>query len=294
MEFFTKFPVMERSALAELRKGIDFVFRDFSRSYGDGIEAFFDPVLFFLVRFEKIMINTPWPIIIIVICSLAWVGSRSWKLVLGTAISFFLIGYFGMWKDCMATVAIITVCVIICMAVGIPMGILMARSSRVEKTMLPILDMMQTIPSFVYLIPILMLLGIGKVPGLIAICIYAVPPIIRLTNLGIREVDKETIEASEAFGATKIQKLKTVQIPLALPTVFAGVNQTIMMALAMVVIASMIGVKGLGVPILRAVMNQYLALGLFNGLAIVAIAIIFDRISQEYGRRIQKHRGIKR
>ena len=294
MEFFTKFPVMGRSALAELRKSIDFVFRDFSRSYGDSIEAFFDPLLFFLVKLEKLMMNAPWPIIILIICGLAWVGSRSWKLVLGTAISFFLIGYFGMWKDCMATVAIITVCVIICMAVGIPMGILMARSSRVEKTMLPILDMMQTIPSFVYLIPILMLLGIGKVPGLIAICIYAVPPIIRLTNLGIREVDKETIEASEAFGATKIQKLRTVQIPLALPTVFAGVNQTIMMALAMVVIASMIGVKGLGVPILRAVMNQYLALGLFNGLAIVAIAIIFDRISQEYGRRIQKHRGIKR
>ena len=294
MEFFTKFPVMERSALAELRKSIDFVFRDFSRAYGDGIEAFFDPILFFLVKFEKLMINTPWPIIIIVICGLAWIGSRSWKLVLGTAISFFLIGYFGMWKDCMATVAIITVCTILCIAVGIPMGILMARSNRIERSMLPVLDMMQTIPSFVYLIPILMLLGIGKVPGLIAICIYAVPPIIRLTNLGIREVDKETIEASEAFGATKIQKLRTVQIPLALPTVFAGVNQTIMMALAMVVIASMIGVKGLGVPILRAVMNQYLALGLFNGLAIVAIAIIFDRISQEYGRRIQKHRGIKR
>ena len=292
MEFFSKFPVMERSALAELRKSIDFVFRDFSRSYGDSIESFFDPLLFFLVKLEKLMMNTPWPIIIVVICSLAWVGSRSWKLVLGTAISFFLIGYFGMWKDCMATVAIITVCVIICMTAGIPIGVLMARSNRVEKTMLPILDMMQTIPSFVYLIPILMLLGIGKVPGLIAICIYAVPPIIRLTNLGIREVDKETIEASEAFGATKLQKLKTVQIPLALPTVFAGVNQTIMMALAMVVIASMIGVKGLGVPILRAVMNQYLALGLFNGLAIVAIAIIFDRISQEYGRRIQKHRGI--
>ena len=294
MEFFTKFPVMERSALAELRKGIDFVFRDFSRTYGDGIAAFFDPILFFLVRFEKLMINSPWPVIIIVICGLAWLGSRSWKLVLGTAISFFLIGYFGMWKDCMATVAIITVCTILCIAVGIPVGILMARSNRVEKSMLPVLDMMQTIPSFVYLIPILMLLGIGKVPGLIAICIYAVPPIIRLTNLGIREVDKETIEASEAFGATKLQKLRTVQIPLALPTVFAGVNQTIMMALAMVVIASMIGVKGLGVPILRAVMNQYLALGLFNGLAIVAIAIIFDRISQEYGRRIQKHRGIKR
>ena len=294
MEFFTKFPVMERSALAEFRKSIDFAFRYFSRAYGDGIESFFDPLLYFLVWLEKLMMNSPWPIIIGIICGLAWMASKSWKLVLGAAISFFLIGYFGMWKDCMATVAIITVCVIICMTIGIPMGVIMARSNRAERTILPVLDMMQTIPSFVYLIPILMLLGIGKVPGLIAICIYAVPPIIRLTNLGIREVDKETIEASEAFGATKLQKLRTVQIPLALPTVFAGVNQTIMMALAMVVIASMIGVKGLGVPILRAVLNQYLALGLFNGLAIVALAIIFDRAAQEYGRRIQKHRGIKR
>ena len=294
MEFFTKFPVMERSALAEFRKSIDFAFRDFSRAYGDGIESFFDPLLYFLVWLEKLMMNSPWPIIIGIICGLAWMASKSWKLVLGAAISFFLIGYFGMWKDCMATVAIITVCVIICMTIGIPMGVIMARSNRAERAILPVLDMMQTIPSFVYLIPILMLLGIGKVPGLIAICIYAVPPIIRLTNLGIREVDKETIEASEAFGATKLQKLRTVQIPLALPTVFAGVNQTIMMALAMVVIASMIGVKGLGVPILRAVLNQYLALGLFNGLAIVALAIIFDRAAQEYGRRIQKHRGIKR
>ena len=230
----------------------------------------------------------------IILGTLAWLGSRSWKLVVGSVIAFMLIGYFGMWKDCMATVAIITVCTIMCIAVGIPVGVLMARSNRVEKAMLPVLDMMQTIPSFVYLIPILMLLGIGKIPGLIAVCIYAIPPVIRLTNLGIREVDKETIEASEAFGATKLQKLRTVQIPLALPTVFAGVNQTIMMALAMVVIASMIGVKGLGVPILRAISNQYLALGLMNGLAIVALAIIFDRITQEYGRRIQKHRGIKR
>ncbi len=294
MELFTKFPTMERSALAELRKGIDFAFRDFSKAYGDSLEAFFDPLLFFLVRLEKLLITSPWPIIIIIICGLAWIGSRNWKLVLGAAIAFFFIGYFGMWEDCMATVAIITVCVIICMFVGIPTGVLMARSDRVERAILPILDMMQTIPSFVYLIPILMLLGIGKVPGLIAICIYAVPPIIRLTNLGIREVDKETLEASTAYGATTFQKLRTVQIPLALPTVFAGVNQTIMMALAMVVIASMIGVKGLGVPILRAVLNQYLALGLFNGLAIVALAIIFDRIAQEYGRRIQKHRGYKK
>ena len=275
----------------EVRKDMDLTFREFSRTYGDAIEEFFDPLLFFLVKLEKLLTTAPWPIIIMIICALAWLGSRNWKLVLGTAISFFLIGYFGMWKDCMATVAIITVCVIICMSVGIPVGVLMARSDRVEKTILPILDMMQTIPSFVYLIPIIMLLGIGKVPGLLAVCIYALPPIVRLTNLGIREVDKETLEASEAFGATPMQKLKSVQIPLSLPTIFAGINQTIMMALAMVVIASMIGVKGLGVPILQAISNQYLALGMMNGLAIVALAIIFDRVTQQYGQRIQKHRG---
>ena len=294
MEFLTKFPVMERTALMELRKGIDLAFREFSRAYGDGIEAFFDPLLFFLIRLEKLLLFTPWPIILLVLAVLAWLGSRSWKLALGSVVAFMLIGYFGMWKDCMATVAIITVCTLMCITAGIPLGVLMAKSNRAEKAMLPILDMMQTIPSFVYLIPILMLLGIGKIPGLIAVCIYAIPPIIRLTNLGIREVDKETLEASTAFGATTMQKLKSVQIPLALPTIFAGVNQTIMMALAMVVIASMIGVKGLGVPILRAISNQYLALGLFNGLAIVALAIIFDRITQRYGSRIQKHRGQKK
>ncbi len=290
MEFFTKFPVMERIALLDMKKGIDLSFRQFSREYGNGIEAFFDPLLFFLVWLEKLLLNSPWPIIILAIAILAWFGSRSWALVVGSALAFMLIGYFGMWNDCMATVAIITVCTTLCIAVGIPLGVLMSKSDRAEKTILPVLDMMQTIPSFVYLVPILMLLGIGKVPGLIAVCIYAAPPIIRLTNLGIREVDKETLEAIDAFGATTWQRLTKVQIPLALPTIFAGVNQTIMMALAMVVIASMIGVKGLGVPILRAISNQYLALGLMNGLAIVALAIIFDRVSQHYGKRIQKHR----
>ena len=290
MEFFTNFPVMERVALLELKKGIDLSFRLFSRKYGDSIETFFDPLLYFLVWLEKLLLNSPWPIIILAIAILAWFGSRSWALVVGSALAFMLIAYFGMWNDCMATVAIITVCTTICIAVGIPLGVLMSKSNRAEKTILPVLDMMQTIPSFVYLVPILMLLGIGKVPGLIAVCIYAVPPIIRLTNLGIREVDKETLEAIDAFGATTWQRLTKVQIPLALPTIFAGVNQTIMMALAMVVIASMIGVKGLGVPILRAISNQYLALGLMNGLAIVALAIILDRIFQHYGKRIQKHR----
>ena len=173
----------------------------------------------------------------------------------------------------------------------LPIGILMSRSDRAQAIVTPILDIMQTIPSFVYLIPVVMLLGIGKVPGLISVIIYAIPPMIRLTNLGIRLVDKEVLEAADAFGASPWQKLTQVQIPLALPNIFAGVNQTIMMSLSMVVIASMIGVTGLGQPVLKAISNQYLAMGLFNGLAIVALAIIFDRISQSYGKRLQNYRG---
>ena len=291
MEFFNKIPVMDRDALRELKKGIDFSFKNFSREYGDAIESFFDPLLTFLIFLEKLLVNTPWPIVIGVFGLLAWVGSSNYKLVIGTVVCFVVIGYFGMWKNCMATVAIISVATLVCIVVGIPIGVLMSKSSRAEKAILPVLDMMQTIPSFVYLIPIIMLLGIGKVPGLLAVCIYALPPVVRLKNLGIREVDKETLEEADAFGATPMQQLRSVQIPLSLPTIFAGVNQTIMMALAMVVIASMIGVRGLGVPILQAISNQYLALGLMNGLAIVALAIIFDRITQEYGNRIQRHRG---
>ena len=221
---------------------------------------------------------------------LAWLGSRSILIVTGTFLSFMLIGYFGMWEDTMSTLAIILVATFLCISIGIPIGVAMARSSKVQAMIVPILDIMQTIPSFVYLIPVVMLLGIGKVPGLIAVCIYAIPPIVRLTNLGIRLVDKDVLEAADSFGANYWQKLFGVQMPLALPTIFAGVNQTIMMALAMVVIASMIGVKGLGLPVLRAISNQYLALGLMNGLAIVVLAIIFDRVTQKIGQRMQKYK----
>ncbi|MDC1172877.1 proline/glycine betaine ABC transporter permease [Alphaproteobacteria bacterium] len=290
MDFFDTFPAMSRQGLRDLKKGIDSSFREFSRSYGEAIEDFFEPLLHFLVWLEKLLINAPWPVVIVGIAILAWLGSRSLKLVAGTVIAFLVIGYFGMWKDTMATLAIISVATLLCISFGIPLGIWMARSERVQLAITPVLDVMQTIPSFVYLIPVVMLLGIGKVPGLIAVCIYAIPPLVRLTNLGIRLVDKEVLEAADAFGADNRQKLFGVQIPLALPNIFAGVNQTIMMSLAMVVIASMIGVKGLGLPVLRAVSNQYLALGLLNGLAIVVLAIIFDRVSQAYGRRLQAHR----
>ncbi len=288
MNWVSEFPQMSRSGLREFKKSVDFTFTDFTRSYGAEIEQFFEPLLMFLVWFEKLFINTPWPLIMSTILLLAWLGSRSIIIVMGTFFSFMLIGYFGMWEDTMSTLAIILVATFLCIAVGIPIGVAMARSNKVQTIVVPILDIMQTIPSFVYLIPVVMLLGIGKVPGLIAVCIYAIPPIVRLTNLGIRLVDKDVLEAADSFGANYWQKLFGVQMPLALPTIFAGVNQTIMMALAMVVIASMIGVKGLGLPVLRAISNQYLALGLMNGLAIVVLAIIFDRVTQKIGQRMQK------
>jgi len=276
LEFFEEFPEMSRGDLRDFKKVIDSAFRSFSRTHGESIESFFDPVLWFLIWFEKLLLNTPWLIIIIVVAGLCYLGARSWKLSIGSLLTFALIGYLGMWEDTMSTMALISVATILCIAIGIPLGVWMARSDRVQALVMPILDVMQTIPIFVYLLPVLMLLGIGKVPGLIAVCVYAMPPIVRLTNLGIRLVDKGVLEAADAFGADKKQKLLGVQIPLALPNIFAGINQTIMMALAMVVIASMIGVRGLGIPVLQAIQNQYLALGLMNGLAIVALAIIFD------------------
>ncbi|MDA7560568.1 proline/glycine betaine ABC transporter permease [Alphaproteobacteria bacterium] len=290
MIFSGEMPSMGRTELRDFKKSIDQNFREFSSVYGEGIENFFDPLLWFLIWFEKLLLVTPWVLILVLVGSLAWLGSRSLILSLGSVAAFVIIGYLGMWEDTMATVAIISVATLVCVGLGIPLGIWMAKSNRVQMVITPVLDVMQTIPSFVYLIPVVMLLGIGKVPGLIAVCIYALPPIVRLTNLGVRLVDEEVLEASDAFGANYQQRLFGVQIPLALPNIFAGINQTIMMALAMVVIASMIGVKGLGVPVLRAISNQYLALGVLNGLAIVALAIIFDRVSQKYGQRLQEYR----
>jgi len=289
MDWLVDFPSLGRGDLRDLRKGIDEGFKNFTREYGDNIENFFDPLLQFLVWLEKLLLATPWPIIIGLLCVAAWFASRSWKLVVGTAISMFLIGYLGMWEDTMSTVSIIVVCTLLCILLGMPLGILMSRSDRAQAIITPVLDVMQTIPSFVYLIPVVMLLGIGKVAGLIAVVVYAIPPMIRLTNLGIRMVDREVLEAADAFGASAWQRLIKVQIPLALPNIFAGVNQTIMMSLAMVVIAAMIGVTGLGQPVLKAISNGYLAMGVFNGLAIVALAIIFDRISQSYGKRLQSY-----
>jgi len=289
--FFNNVISIPGDVMMSSRKCVDLAFKDFTREFGNNIESFFDPLLSFLIIIEKLLLATPWPVFLAVAGVLAWLGSRKIKVSIGVMLAFFAIGFLNMWEPMISTVTMISAATILCLAIGIPLGVWMSRSDRAQSMITPILDIMQTIPSFVYLIPVVMMLGIGKVPGLIAVCIYAMPPIVRLTNLGIRLVDKEAMEAADAFGATYRQRLFMVQIPLALPNIFAGVNQTIMMALAMVVIASMIGVAGLGLPVLQAVQNQYLSMGMLYGLAIVALAIVFDRVSQAFGTRIQKHRS---
>ncbi|OOF08510.1 ABC transporter permease [Salinivibrio proteolyticus] len=287
--WLTDVPEMSRRDLLEIRKTLDGAYRSFSREYGESIESFFDPLLNFLVWFEDLLLSTPWWLVIAILAGIAYLASRSWKLPLAVVVAFTAIGYLGMWEDTMSTMSIILVCTLLAIGVGVPIGIAMSKSDRTQAIVTPLLDVMQTMPAFVYLIPVVMLLGIGKIPGVIAVVIYAIPPVIRLTNLGIRLVDKDVLEAATAYGASGMQRLFQVQLPLAMPTIMAGINQTIMMALAMVVIASMIGVAGLGQPVLKSITNQYFTLGLLNGLAIVALAIIFDRVSQSYAKRAQQH-----
>lgn len=289
MSWLTEFPSLGSETLSAIRRAIDGAFRSFTREYGEPLERLFDPLRDFLLFSERLLTQSPWPLVVGVIALIAWLASRSRKIAIGTVFTLLAIGYFGMWDDTMKTVSMIFVATLTALVLGLPIGIAMSRFDRMQKVVTPTLDVMQTMPSFVYLIPVVMLLGIGKVAGLLAVVIYAIPPVIRFTNLGIRLVPEDVLEASEAFGTSVWQKMTKVQLPLALPTIMAGVNQTIMMSLSMVVIASMIGVQGLGQPVLKAIANQYFTLGIFNGLAIVGIAIIFDRASQAYGKRLQRH-----
>ena len=289
MTWMQQFPTMGQEQLRMLRQTIDASFLTFSRNYGDALEQFFNPLRQFLIFSEQTLSQAPCLLVLSIIAGVAWGATRSLKLVLATLLAFIALGYLGMWDDTMKTLSMILVATLLTIILGLPTGILLSRSNRLERVVNPVLDVMQTLPSFVYLIPVVMLLGIGRVPGIIAVIIYALPPVIRFTNLGIRLIAKDAIEVADAFGASAWQKLTRVQLPLALPTIMAGINQSIMLALAMVVIAAMIGVPGLGQPVLRAINNQYFTLGLFNGFAIVVIAIVFDRISQMYGKRLQKH-----
>lgn len=270
-----------------LRQGIDGFVNQLVIDYADSLERLSQPLLTFLVSVEQLLRNSPWYLVIAVLAVIAWFGSRRWPLVAGVIVLMLFIGVIGQWDRGMQTLALMIVALLMCLIVGIPVGVLMSLSERFRKIALPILDVMQTMPSFVYLIPVVMLFGLGKVPALIATIVYAVPPLIRLTDLGIRLVDHSVMEAATAFGATRRQKLLGVQLPLALPNIMAGINQTTMMALSMVVVASMIGARGLGQEVLAGINRLEVGRGLLAGLAIVALAILFDRVTQAYGKRLQ-------
>ncbi len=223
------------------------------------------------------------PIIVIIIFAIVSWRTGGVKLAVGSIATLVFIGLLGMWEDTMITLAMVFSSVVFCTMVGIPLGICAGRSDRFDRLLRPALDGMQTTPAFVYLVPIVMLFSIGNVAGVLATIIFAMPPIIRLTSLGIRQVHPELVEAALAFGATSWQVLLKVQIPLALPTIMAGLNQTIMMALSMVVIAALIGAGGLGAPVVRGLNTLDIGLATIGGLSIVLIAIILDRITQSLG-----------
>jgi glycine betaine/proline transport system permease protein len=229
------------------------------------------------------------PLLLIALLSLlAWqVAGR--RLASGTLLSLLFIGFIGAWSEAMVTLSLVLTSVLFCLLIGLPMGIWLARSDRAADTVRPILDAMQTTPAFVYLVPIVMLFGIGNVPGVVVTIIFALPPLIRLTNLGIRQVPADLVEAARSFGASPRQLLFKVQLPLAMPTIMAGVNQTLMLALSMVVIASMIAVGGLGQMVLRGIGRLDMGLATVGGVAIVLLAIILDRITQSVGREQRSH-----
>jgi len=243
---------------------------------------FFNPLSAFidarLRALEAFLLALPWPALVVLLFAIGYKAAGP-KVASFAAAGLLIMGLFGLWKASMATFALMGVAVFITLLIGIPFGILSARSPRFEAILRPLLDAMQTIPAFVYLIPVVLFFGIARVPSVIATVIYALPPAIRLTSLGIRQVTANALEAADAFGSTPWQKLVKVQLPLALPSILLGVNQTIMMALGIVVIAALIGAGGLGLEVLNALRNLYVGQALEAGLAIVLIAVIFDRIS---------------
>lgn len=224
---------------------------------------------------------TPWFIMVPILVAIAWFASRSVGVTVFVAFSIFLLGLVDHYDVAMQTLSIIFVCTGISAMLGVPIGIAMSKSDRFQRSLVPVLDLLQTLPTFVYLIPLIFLFSVteSKLYG-IAIILYAIVPVVRLTDLGIRLVDQDVIEAADAFGMTSRQKLLGVQLPLALPNIMAGINQTIMMSLAMVVIASLVSAPGLGVNVLRGIRNLELGVGIVAGIGIVLLAVILDRVSK--------------
>jgi len=253
-------------------------------NYRDIFQAIKAPIELCLKGFEWFFTFLHPAVVIVLFAYAAWrfVGK---KTTIFTIVTFLLIGYLGLWEETMITLAMVISSVFFCAIVGIPLGIMSGRSDRFELFLRPALDAMQTIPPFVYLVPVVMLFSIGTVSGILATIVFALPPIVRLTSLGIRQVHPELIEAALAFGATPWQVLRKVQFPLALPSIMAGLNQTLMMALSMVVIAALIGAGGLGNPVVQGLNTLEIGLATIGGLAIVLLAMVLDRITQGFAKQ---------
>ncbi|MCU4295988.1 ABC transporter permease subunit [Brevibacterium permense] len=252
----------------------------------DNVAWFFDAVTWlfnFLIEVLTDVLVDLHPLVIIILLALIGWIFRSWQMAVGTLITLFFIMTMGQWVAAMQTLALIIIAAVIAIIIAVPVGILAARSNRASAVIKPILDFMQTMPAFVYLIPAVTFFGIGVVPGLVATVIFALPPGVRFTELGIRGVDSETVEAGQSFGATPGQILRGVQLPLATPTIMAGINQVIMLALAMAVIAGMVGADGLGKNVVEAIATQNLPLGVEAGLGVVIIAVYLDRVTAALG-----------
>ncbi len=260
----------------------------------NNLEVLFDFIFFITSRsisgLTDFLMIIPWWLFIVIIFLLGWYFKSLFSGVL-YGLFIFLIGSFGLWEEMMITISIILTAVIICLIIGIPLGVAMAFNKWVSMILRPILDAMQTMPSFVYLIPAIFFFGLGNVSAIFATLIYSLPPVIRLTDLAIRGVDKEVVESAHSFGSSRWQTLSKVQLPQALPTIMAGVNQTTMMALAMVVIASMVGASGLGEQVLVSINRIDIALGFEAGISIVFLAIIIDRITNGIAEKVQRRGG---
>jgi len=255
--------------------------------YGKGFRAIADGIISIVVLIDTGLGLIPWWLLIAGFMGLAWLGARRISLVVAVGVLMTIVGILGLWDMMLQTLTLMLVSTLITLLVGLPLGVVTAKSRWARAVIFPTLDVMQTMPSFVYLLPALMLFGLGKVPAIIATIIYALPPMIRLTALGIEQVDKEIREAGTAFGVTPMQMLLSVELPLALPSLMAGVNQTIMLALSMVVVASMIGARGLGEQVLNGIQTLNVGEGLEAGIGIVILAIVLDRVSQGFGARVK-------
>ena len=277
-EFALDFPI---DVSKEIEGGVDDSIDWIVVTFGDFFDAVSDAIKVVLGKLRDLLVWIPWPIMMALVFIIGW-KVASIKIATMSVIGLIILALVNLWDPTMVTVAIMIVSVFLSIVVGIPVGILAARSDKVDTGIRPVLDTMQTMPSFVYLVPGIMLFGLGNVAAIFATVLYALPPCIRLTNLGIRQVDPSVVEAGEAFGSSNMQLLFKIQIPMAIPTIMAGINQTVMMALAMSTIAAMVGAGGLGIEVLRAMGQLREGEAVIAGCAIVVLAIIIDRISQGY------------